>query len=97
MILEIAMLQVRPGLTQEFESNFAVASKILSSMPGYLGHSLRRCIEEKNKYALLITWETLEAHTEGFRKSSGYLEWKALLYHFYDPFPIVEHFEDLSP
>lgn len=43
-------------------------------------------------YLLLVEWDTLEAHTEGFRGSSEYLEWKALLHHFYDPFPVVEHF-----
>jgi hypothetical protein len=35
----------------------------------------------------------LEDHTVGFRESPGYQEWKALLHHFYDPFPTVEHFE----
>jgi len=34
----------------------------------------------------------LEDHTVGFRGSADYLEWKALLHHFYDPFPTVEHF-----
>ena len=39
-----------------------------------------------------VDWETLEHHTVGFRGSAVYLEWKALLHHFYDPFPVVEHF-----
>ena len=43
---------------------------------------------------LLVQWETLEAHTEGFRKSEKYCRWKELLHHFYDPFPIVEHYQD---
>jgi hypothetical protein len=34
----------------------------------------------------------LEHHTEGFRQSTQYLEWKQLLHHFYDPFPVVEHY-----
>ena len=42
-----------------------------------------------------IIWERLEDHTEGFRKSAQYLEWKDLLHHFYDPFPTVEHFHEL--
>lgn len=40
MILEIAQLQVRQGQTKEFESSFAIAQKIIASMPGYLGHEL---------------------------------------------------------
>ena len=62
-------------------------------MPGYLSHELQRCIEDPERYVLLVRWETLEDHTEGFRGSAGYEEWKRLLHHFYDPFPTVQHFE----
>jgi heme-degrading monooxygenase HmoA len=40
-----------------------------------------------------VQWERLEDHTEGFRQSLAYEEWRAALHHFYDPFPVVEHFE----
>ena len=93
MILEVALLDVLPGKTDEFEETFAEASAIISSMPGYLSHELQRCIEDPERYALLVRWETLEDHTEGFRGSAGYEEWKRLLHHFYDPFPTVQHFE----
>jgi heme-degrading monooxygenase HmoA len=96
MILEVAMLQVRPGMTNEFEHNFLLASKIISKMKGYLKHELQKCIEDTNKYVLLVQWETLEDHTIGFRESEEYKEWKELLHHFYDPFPTVEHFEMIA-
>ena len=96
MILEVAILNVRPGQTADFESAFAIAQSIISSMPGYVSHDLQRCIEDQNKYILLVNWETLESHTNGFRQSTEYLEWKTLLHHFYDPFPTVEHFESLN-
>jgi heme-degrading monooxygenase HmoA len=92
MILEVAILQVRPGLSEEFESAFRVASGIISSMSGYIHHELQRCLEVENKYILLVKWETLEDHTIGFRGSEPYQQWKALLHHFYDPFPTVEHY-----
>ncbi|MGG4103040.1 antibiotic biosynthesis monooxygenase [Paenibacillus lautus] len=95
MILEVAMLQVRPGLTADFERNFQVASGIISKMKGYIQHELKRCLEDTHKYVLLVKWETLEDHTIGFRGSAEYQEWKELLHHFYDPFPVVEHFEDV--
>jgi len=62
-------------------------------MPGYIGHQLQRCIEVSNRYILLVNWESLEAHTIGFRGSAEYQDWKRLLHHFYDPFPTVEHYE----
>ena len=93
MILETAILDVTPGLEAEFESAFVQASPIIASMDGYLSHQLQRCIEASNRYLLLVEWETLEAHTVGFRGSPQYQEWKKLLHHFYAPFPIVEHYE----
>jgi heme-degrading monooxygenase HmoA len=96
MILEVAMLQVKPDLTKDFEDSFKEASKILSKMKGYINHEVQKCIEDKNKYILMVRWETLEDHTIGFRRSAEYQEWKRLLHHFYDPFPIVEHFEVLE-
>ncbi len=93
MILEAAMLQVTPGREHEFEDAFRRASPIIAAAQGYLSHELQRCVEADGKYLLLVRWETLEDHTIGFRGSPAYQEWKALLHHFYDPFPVVEHFE----
>jgi heme-degrading monooxygenase HmoA len=53
---------------------------------------LRRCVETRNRYVLQVTWESLEAHTVGFRQSDRYAEWRALLHHFYEPAPTVEHY-----
>jgi len=92
MILEAAMLQVRPGTEAAFETAFAEASPIIASMGGYHGHELQRCLEAPGKYLLLVRWERLEDHTVGFRQSPRYAEWRRLLHHFYDPFPTVEHF-----
>jgi heme-degrading monooxygenase HmoA len=92
MILEVAILQVKRGFGEEFERNFKVASLIISSMKGYILHELQKCLEIEDKYILLVKWETLEDHIVGFRGSQQYLEWKALLHHFYDPFPTVEHY-----
>jgi heme-degrading monooxygenase HmoA len=93
MILEAVILNIKPNLDNEFEMAFQKASAIIASMDGYLSHELHRCMEVKGKYLLLVRWDTLEAHTIGFRSSPQYQRWKQLLHHFYDPFPIVEHFE----
>jgi heme-degrading monooxygenase HmoA len=92
VILEVAILNVKPGLAIEFEAAFKEASTLIASMSGYISHELQRCIEHKNQYILLVRWQTLEDHTVGFRQSSQYQEWRSLLHHFYDPFP-VEHYE----
>lgn len=92
MILEVAVLNVKPGQEAEFERDFAAASRFIGSSPGYLSHELLRCLEQRNRFILLARWTTVEAHTEGFRKSPQYAEWKRMLHHYYDPFPLVEHY-----
>ncbi len=96
MILEAAYLTVAPARANDFEAAFRRASPVIAASPGYLGHELQRCLEIPGRYLLLVRWERLEDHTVGFRGSPGYQEWKALLHHFYDPFPTVEHFARVS-
>jgi heme-degrading monooxygenase HmoA len=96
VIIERAELPVRPGREAEFEVAFAEAKLIISTMPGFLGLSLSRCIERPASYLLLVRWRTLQDHTEGFRGSAQYERWRTLLHHFYDPFPVVEHFAEVD-
>jgi heme-degrading monooxygenase HmoA len=96
MILETAVLNIRPGQDLAFEQAFRKAQSIIASMPGYLSHELHRCLETKNQYLLLVRWRQLENHTVGFRTSPQYQEWKDLLHHFYDPFPKVEHYVSIT-
>jgi heme-degrading monooxygenase HmoA len=94
MILEMAILNVRPGQEEDFETAIRKARPLIAATPGFDRIELRRCIETPNRYLLLVAWRTLEDHTVGFRQSERYREWRDLLHHFYDPFPTVEHFEE---
>jgi len=93
MILEMAVLRVKPGQGSAFQEAFKTAAPMISRAAGYLGHSLHKCIEVPDQFLLLVRWQTLEDHTNGFRGSPDYQRWKALLHHFYDPFPEVLHYE----
>jgi len=95
MILEVAILIVKLGHEKQFETDFKIAGQYISSIEGYMGHSLRKCLEQDNKYILLVDWLELENHTVGFRQSEGYKKWKSLLHHYYDPFPQVDHYVTL--
>jgi heme-degrading monooxygenase HmoA len=93
VILEMAVLEVKPGRAAEFEAAFRTASPIIAGTDGHLGHELHRCVEHPDRFVLLVRWRALEDHTHGFRGSAAYARWKALLHHFYDPFPEVCHYE----
>ena len=95
MILEVATLNIKENLEQQFELDFLKAGKYISSIKGYKSHTLRKCIEQKSKYILLVEWETIENHNIGFRTSEAYSKRKTLLHHYYDPFPLVEHYKTI--
>jgi heme-degrading monooxygenase HmoA len=92
LILEVAVLTVKPGEGDNFESAFRVAERIIATASGYISHELQRCLETENQYILLVRWQRLEDHTKGFRGSAAYVEWRRLLHHFYEPLPTVEHY-----
>ncbi len=95
MITEIAMLYIKKGNERQFEIDFSTASKYISSINGYINHKILKCLEESHKYVLIVEWKSLEDHTKGFMTSPQYQKWKELLYHYYEPFPIVEHYKSL--
>ncbi len=93
MILEHAVLDVRTDQHENFEAAFAAARPLIIAAAGCRSVRLERCIESPGRYLLLVEWERLEDHTQGFRRSVVFEEWRRLLHHFYDPFPVVEHYE----
>jgi heme-degrading monooxygenase HmoA len=93
MVLEVAILEIKMGLSQEFEISFGIAAEIISSQKGYISHELKKCLEQDDKYLLLVQWESIEDHEIGFRGSEAYQEWKKILHHYYDPFPVVAHYQ----
>ncbi|MDP6668176.1 MAG: antibiotic biosynthesis monooxygenase [Dehalococcoidia bacterium] len=97
MILEHAVLNVKPGRSVEFERAFRQAEPIISGSGGYLSHQLLHCIDQPDRFLLLVHWETLEDHVDGFRNSEQYQVWRRLLHDFYDPFPEVDHYEITGP
>ena len=96
MVLEHALLDVISGLEVEFEEAFSRARDVISKSPGFISLKIVRGIERPSSYLLLVEWESLEEHTIGFRQSARYAEWRELLHHFYDPFPVVEHFFEIQ-
>lgn len=96
MILEVAILNVKTGEEGNFEVAFLEAQNIISTMEGYVSHQLQRCIENRSRYILLVNWKTIESHIVGFRQSDSYGKWRGLLHHFYDPFPVVEHYHSVN-
>jgi heme-degrading monooxygenase HmoA len=93
MVLELATIDIKMGTNADFEKHLKQAQQVLAKAEGYIGHQFQKCIERENRYILLIHWVTLEAHTEGFRNSELFKEWRGLIGQFFEHPPLVEHFD----
>ena len=93
MIIEHALLNVRPGEEEDFIAALEGALPLISATPGFIGLKVARGIESPSDFVLLVEWESVEAHSVGFRQSDRYEAWRAALHHFYEPMPVVEHFD----
>ena len=94
MILEVADIRINAGQQVDFEKVLTLAmNSIFAKAKGFLGHQVCRSIESPERYVLLLSWDTLEDHTVGFRGSVLFAEWRSLVNAYFADAPYVEHFE----
>ena len=96
MIVEHAVLSVRPGQEEAFIVAITEGLPLLAATEGFISAQISRGIESPSTFILDVEWDSVAAHTEGFRGSDRFAAWKALTHHFYDPFPVVEHFAPIA-
>ncbi len=92
MIIEVADIRVRPGAGSKFAGVVERARSIVESSPGCLGVEVLGGIESPERFVLVIRWATLEDHTEGFRASPAFGDWRAAIGGYFASDPLVEHF-----
>jgi heme-degrading monooxygenase HmoA len=92
VILEHAILEVRPGQSESFEAAMAKARPLVARQPGFKSIELRPSSDDPHRYLLLIKWDRIESHRERFRQSDDYQQWRILLHDFYDPMPVVNYY-----
>ena len=93
-VLEHAVLPVRAGSEAAFEAALAEARPLIAASPGFISMAVRRPAGTGSSYLLLVEWETIADHRDGFRRSDRYQRWRMLLHPFYDPMPEVSYFGD---
>jgi heme-degrading monooxygenase HmoA len=95
MILEIAQIDVKPGMEADFESGVKKAAPIFQRAKGCKGVTLQRTHERPSHYLLFVQWETLENHVKDFRESADFQEWRACVAHYFAAPPAVEHVREV--
>jgi heme-degrading monooxygenase HmoA len=91
MFLEIAQIDVKPGMEAEFEAGVLKAAPLFKRAEGCTGMSLQRSVEMPARYRLFVQWDTVENHTVDFRGSADFAEWRRLVGHCFAQPPQVEH------
>jgi heme-degrading monooxygenase HmoA len=91
MILEIAQIDVKPGMESEIEAGVKKAGAVFKRAKGCKSMTLQRSHEQPSRYRLFVQWETLENHTKDFRESADFAEWRKLVGHCFAAPPQVEH------
>jgi heme-degrading monooxygenase HmoA len=92
MILELATIDIKQGQNEGFEVALEAAKDVIAQSKGFVSINVKKCIEQNNRYVLLITWQTLEDHTVGFRESVLFKEWRALIGPFFENPPLIQHY-----
>jgi heme-degrading monooxygenase HmoA len=91
MVTEIAQIDIKPGMEAEFENGVQKAAPVFKRAKGCRSMDLQRSVEKPARYRLLVGWETLENHTNDFRGSADFQEWRKLVGHCFAAPPEVEH------
>lgn len=91
MIRELAHIVVKPGTQAGFEAAVHKALPIFKRAKGCRHVELHHGIEKPEDYLLVVHWETLEDHVEGFRKSPDFNAWRGLVGEFFAQAPDVMH------
>jgi heme-degrading monooxygenase HmoA len=94
MIIEHALLRVRSGDEAAFEAAMGDARPLIAASPGFIDIEVRPAVELAGTYLLLVRWQSVADHRDGFRKSDRYEQWRGLLHAFYEPMPDVSYFGD---
>lgn len=97
MILEIAQIDIKPGMESEFEAGVSAAGPIFRRAKGCHSMELQRSIEKPQRYRLFVEWGTVENHTVDFRGSTDFQEWRKLVGHCFAAPPEVEHTTQVVP
>ena len=95
MIMEIAQIDVKPGMENAFEIGVKNAVPVFKRANGCKSMTLQRSHEKPARYRLFVQWDTVENHTVDFRGSPDFQEWRKLVGHCFAAPPEVEHVKEV--
>jgi heme-degrading monooxygenase HmoA len=95
VVLEVAEISVTPGREAEFAAAYRTARELVAVSPGLRSIRMTQGIETPSRFVLLIEWDSVEAHEQGFRETDRYVKWREAIGPYFAKPPLVEHFSDV--
>jgi heme-degrading monooxygenase HmoA len=95
MVLEVALIDVRPGSEDDFLEAYRSVRDVVAGTPGCRSVRMTHGIETPTRFVLLVEWDSVEAHTENFRTTDRFARWRAAIGPHFATAPHVEHFSDV--
>lgn len=79
MVLEVIRYAITPGQEAVFEDAYRRAAQMLESASQCLGYTLTRATRQRNRYMMIIYWDSPDGHLIGFRESVIFKEFQDTL------------------
>jgi heme-degrading monooxygenase HmoA len=96
MIVELAIIRAKAGEADRMRDGLRAARGVLSRAGGYLGSTFHQGIEDPQRFVLRIEWQSVEAHTKGFREGPLFPEWRSHWADSMDGSPEMSHFQVIA-
>lgn len=96
MVLEVADIHVRPGTQEQFLIAYRGARDVLATADGCRSVRMTQCVETPTRFVLLVEWDSVDAHEQGFRATDRFTAWRAAIGPFFAQPPLVEHVVDVD-
>lgn len=96
MVLEVAEIRVAPGQEDAFKEAYRSAREFVKVSPGLRSMRMTQGVETPDRFVLLIEWDSVQAHEQGFRETDRFPKWREAISPYFAKPPLVEHFEDVE-
>jgi heme-degrading monooxygenase HmoA len=96
MVLEVAEIKVTPGQEDAFKEAYRSARELVRVSPGLRSIRMTQGVENPSRFVLLIEWDSVEAHEQGFRETDRFPKWREAIGPFFAEPPVVEHVADVD-
>lgn len=92
MVTEIAIFTAAPGKEDALGQGMIQGLESIRQHSKCISANATRCVERPGRYMLSVVWASLEAHTNDFRNSPLFSQWRGHITDLFEGTPEVFHY-----